>query len=154
MTDALTTPLTDTQRATLDIVLDLIVPPTPDGRMPGAAQVGVAGWLVSQAPDALPALRSELDQLDNLARERRGSAFASLDPAARQALVDGQRAANPGFLARLALETVTCYYQHDRVLQGLGQELRAPYPKGYQVLSGDLALLQPVRQRGKIYRDA
>lgn len=154
MTDALTTPLTDTQRATLDIVLDLIVPPTPDGRMPGAAQVGVPEWLMTQATDALPALRNELDRLDALSHARSGSAFASLDSRGRQALVDEQRALDPAFLSRLALETVTCYYQHDRVLTGLGQELRAPYPKGYQVLSGDLALLQPVRQRGKIYRDA
>lgn len=146
--------LTESQRATLAIVLNQIVPPTPDGRMPGAADVGVYDWLVSQAPDALPDLQRELDRLEALARTQTGSAFALLDPASQQALVEAQRAADPAFLGRLALETVTCYYQHDRVLQGLGLELRAPYPRGYQLLSGDLALLQPVHQRGKIYRDA
>jgi hypothetical protein len=33
-------------------------------------------------------------------------------------------------------------------------EARPPYPKGYQVVQGDLSLLEPVRARGKIYRDA
>jgi hypothetical protein len=57
-------------------------------------------------------------------------------------------------MSRLALETVTCYYQHDRVLEALGMETRAPYPQGFQVIAGDLALLAPVRRRGKVYRDA
>jgi len=57
-------------------------------------------------------------------------------------------------LQRLALETVTCYYQQDGVIERLGMEPRPPYPKGYQVLPGDLTLLNPVTARGRIYRDA
>ena len=40
-------PLTSGQRATLDIVLNLIVPPSADGRMPGAAEVGVPAYVVA-----------------------------------------------------------------------------------------------------------
>ena len=46
-----------------------------------------------------------------------------------------------------------CYYRDDRVLQAIGQEPRAPHPKGYVVEQGDWGLLEPVKQRGKIYRD-
>jgi hypothetical protein len=40
-------PLTSGQRASLDIVLDMIVPPSADGRMPGAAEVGVPAYVVA-----------------------------------------------------------------------------------------------------------
>ncbi len=147
-------PLDATQRAILDAVLDLIVPPGADGRMPGAAEVGVPEWMAAQVPDAFPRLREELDELERRAREAHAAGFAALDAPRRQALVDAIRAGSPSFMSRLAVETVTCYYLHDRVLQGLGMELRAPAPKGYQVVQGDLALLAPVRARGKIWRDA
>jgi len=57
-------------------------------------------------------------------------------------------------MSRLALETVTCYDQHDRVLAALGMALRSPAPQGFKVISGDLMLLAPVSRRGKMYRDA
>jgi hypothetical protein len=72
----------------------------------------------------------------------------------RQALVDGMRALDADFMSRLALETVTCYDQHDRVLAALGMALRSPAPQGFKVISGDLMLLAPVSRRGKMYRDA
>ena len=72
----------------------------------------------------------------------------------RQALVDGMRALDDDFMSRLALETVTCFDQHDRVLAAVGMALRSPAPQGFKVISGDLMLLTPVRKRGKMYRDA
>ena len=147
------TTLTAAQRAILDAVLNLIVPPSADARMPGAAEVGVPAYLVAEAPDALPALREELEELERRARARFARGFAALEAGGRQSLIEEVRAQAPAFMSRLAMETLACYYQHDRVLEGLGIEARAPYPKGYEVVQGDLSLLEPVRARGKIYRD-
>ncbi len=147
-------PLAPGQRASLDIVLNMIVPPSPDGRMPGAAEVGVPAYLYTEAPDALPVLRRELEELERRSRERFARGFAGLEEHERKPLIEAMRAREPSFMSRLAMETLACYYQHERVLQGLGLEARPPYPKGYQVAPGDLSLLGPVRARGKIYRDA
>ena len=147
-------PLTSAQRASLDIVLDMIVPPSADGRMPGAAEVGVPAYLYAEAPDALPVLCRELEELDRRSRERFARGYAELEEGERKDLIAEMRAQAPAFMSRLAMETLACYYQHDRVLEALGSEARPPYPKGYQVVQGDLSLLEPVRARGKIYRDA
>jgi hypothetical protein len=147
-------PLTSEERAALDIVLNMIVPPSADGRMPGAVEVGVPAYLCAEAPDALPVLCRELEELDRRARERFARAFAELEEHDRKSLIGEMRARESSFMSRLAAETLACYYQHDRVLEGLGIEARPPYPKGYQVVQGDLSLLEPVRARGKIYRDA
>ncbi|MBP8310521.1 MAG: gluconate 2-dehydrogenase subunit 3 family protein [Burkholderiaceae bacterium] len=159
MTDAASapsadTPLTTAQSAILDLVLDLILPPSAERRLPGAAELGVPAYLAAQAPEALPLIARELDALEARARDQHAQGFATLPAAQRQALVDSLRAQDASFMSRLALETVTCYYQHDRVLEALGMETRAPYPQGFQVIAGDLALLAPVRRRGKVYRDA
>ena len=60
--------LTAAQRSTLDAVLNLIVPASADGRMPGAAEVGVPAYLCAEAADALPVLREELDELEQRSR--------------------------------------------------------------------------------------
>src|SRR5450756_2899859 len=72
-------PLTSGQRATLDIVLNMIVPPSADGRMPGAAEVGVPAYLFAEAPDALPVVCQELEELDRRSRERFARGFAELE---------------------------------------------------------------------------
>lgn len=146
-------PFDATQRATLALVLDLIVPASADGRFPSAADVGVPAYLANEAPDAVAPLCSELDELDACAQRESGAAFAALAAVDRQALVDALRAADPRFMRRLAIETVTCYYQDDRVMTAIGLEPRPPFPKGYQVVSGDLSLLDPVRRRGQVWRE-
>lgn len=145
--------LTNEQRETLRVVLDMIVPPSADGRMPGAADAGLLLHHIAEARNTLPAIGEALHTLESEARARFGAAFAALDEVRRASLVDEMHARDPSFLDQLALETVTCYYQQDRVLEGLRMEARPPYPKGYQVEQGDLSLLHPVIARGKIYRD-
>ena len=38
-------------------------------------------------------------------------------------------------------------------MASIGMEPRAPFPNGFDVQQGDWSLLDPVRARGKIYRD-
>jgi hypothetical protein len=47
-----------------------------------------------------------------------------------------------------------CYYRDDRVVHSLGLEPRAPFPKGHILEQGDWSLLDPVRKRAKMWRDA
>lgn len=146
--------LTAAQRASLDLVLNLIIPPSADARMPGGSEVGLPAYLAAEAPAVLPVLCRELDELEQRSRERFARGFAELEGDERKSLVDALRAQDASFMSGLVHELLACYYQHDRVLEGLGLEARPPFPKGYQVAQGDLRLLAPVRARGKMYRDA
>ena len=55
-------------------------------------------------------------------------------------------------LAALVRVVLLCYYRDDRVMRSLGQEPRAPFPKGHVVEQGDWSLLDPVRKRPRMYR--
>lgn len=47
---------------------------------------------------------------------------------------------------------LTSHYQRADVLQGLGLDSRAPFPQGNLVKQADLSMLEPVYDRGPIYR--
>ena len=147
-------PLSDGQQRILAIVLDLIIPASEDGQRPSAADIDVLGYIRESEGHTLDGLRHELDWLDAEAFESQGEAFASLDAPTRQALVDAVREREPQFLRTLAMQTVTCYYRDDRVLEAIGVGARPPFPEGYEVPSGDVSLLEPVRRRGRVYREA
>ena len=147
-------PLNERQRENLSLVLDMIVPASDDGRKPSAREVDVLGYIQRHEGETVPTLCVELDRLDAAAEAAFARPFASVEPPDRIKLVDDMRTREPNFLRALALQTVTCYYQDDRVVGALGLEARPPFPDGYAVAAGDLSLLEPVRARGKRYRDA
>jgi len=144
--------LGEAQRAALDALLDVIVPPLPERGLPGASQVGVQGRLLGEARGLLPGVVAGLAVLEAAARAAYGRGFVEVEEAQRLALTEAMRAREAGFLAELALETVTCYYQDPRVLEAIGVDARPPAPQGYQVIAGDLTLLEPVRRRGEVWR--
>ena len=54
----------------------------------------------------------------------------------------------------LGRAVLQCYYRDDRVVRSLGLEPRAPFPLGHLLEQGDWSLLDPVRARAKMWRDA
>ena len=60
---------------------------------------------------------------------------------------------SPGLALLLVNVVVRCYYRDDRVMRSLNMELRPPFPKGFELEQGDWSLLDPVRARGRAYRE-
>jgi hypothetical protein len=142
-------PLTTAQRATLSAVLDEIVPPSADGRLPGAGALGLAAGVeafLARAPGARAGLARSLDALA-------AEGFGALPAPARAAALRDFEARHPGFVGGLVAPAYVGYYQEPRVLVALGLEPRPPHPKGHSLEPGDLSLLDAVRRRGKIYRE-
>jgi gluconate 2-dehydrogenase subunit 3-like protein len=136
---------------TLASVLDELIPPSDDGKLPGAGEIGLARY-IAQALEKTPMLRPMLVQgladVEDLARNRYGKRFAALSKPEKVAVLNEQ-----GFLFPLLLHTYAGYYQNARVLEGMGLEARPPHPQGHQMEPDDLTLLDGVRRRRKLYRD-
>ena len=56
------------------------------------------------------------------------------------------------FMKQFSHQFMDCYYTNDRVLEGLGLEVKPPFHDGNNVESGDFKLLDPVIQRVKFMR--
>ncbi len=135
----------------LTSVLDELIPPSADGRLPGAGQVGVAPLLdesLQKMPDLKAMIAQGLADLDRVAHERKATPFAALAKDDKLQLLNEQ-----GFIFPLMLQTYIAYYQHPRVIAALGLEARPPHPTGYQMPPNDLSLLDAVRRRPKGYRE-
>ena len=145
--------LDSNQQRTFGAILGMIIPASGDGRFPSAAETDVLGYVAKTDPKLLETVRIELDRLNTMSENLHGLVFGDAHETVRQELLDEIRGKEPQFLRGLALQTVTCYYQDDRVMEAIGMEARPPFPKGYEVVAGDLSLLDPVRARGQVYRD-
>lgn len=134
-------------------VLDELIPPSDDGRLPGAGEAGLVRYIDQRAAELRPTIAQGLSALDELANARGARDFAALSREDKLEALNEVATAQPGFLPGLILHTYAGYYQNDRVLEGLGLEARPPYPDGYKMEPSDLSLLDGVRRRSKLYRD-
>ena len=136
----------------LSSLLDEIIPPSRDGKLPGAGQLGLAGKLAERAPELMQGIAQGLAVLDALAGERGAQSFAALSPEDRAGVLNEHATREPGFLPGLIFHTYIGYYEDGRVMEALGLEARPPHPLGYHVEPMDTSLVDRVRQRPKLYR--
>ena len=143
-------------RDALSCALDRLIPPSADGRFPGAGELGLAAYvdrLVQQRPELRPLLAEGLAALETGAERRGARGYAALPREARLELLHELAGSLPGFVPTLLFLTYTGYYREPRVMAALGLEARPPFPKGYDLGESDFSLLEPVRRRGRLYRE-
>ena len=143
--------MTSERLAALSLALDEVIPPSDDGRMPGAGALGLAEVLGERA-ELAPILEAGLDALDERARAAGATDFAALGPEERRAAFAEMPGAEPAFFSALLSQTFVAYYQHHDVLVALGLGGRPPFPLGYDVPPTDLSILDGVRARAPFYR--
>jgi len=146
----------DEERA-LSEVLNEIIPPSGDGRLPGAGELGLAGYIgqaAQKAPELRPVIAQGLSALDDLARGLNAPGFAALSRPEKLQVLNELATTHAAFLPSLIFHSYVAYYQNDRVIEALGLEPRPPFPKGYEIEPNDLSLLDEVRERSRLYRDA
>ena len=137
-------PLTSEQAALLSSLLDVIIPASDDGVMPGAGELDLVSYLREQTPEVVATIRqaSSFFEFD----------FPSKSATERHQLVVEFSVTEPEMFNTLLFQSYACYYQNDRVLTGLGLAAGPPFPRGNSVDSGDLTTLDKVVQNAKGYR--
>jgi hypothetical protein len=144
------------ERALLAGVLDEIIPPSPDGKFPGAGALGLASSIeqaLRHTPEAGSVIVHGLTVLDEHARRHNPEGFAALADQDKLQVLSELLSADQAFFMTLIFHAYVGYYQQDRVLEALGLEPRPPHPKGYEMQATDFSLLEPVRRRSRLYRE-
>jgi len=143
-------PVFNDENETLLCVVGHMIPPSAEYGVPGAADPTVFADILRSVGRDQVALRDALRSID----ARAGGRLASLPVDDQRRLLAVFRAAEPERAGVIEAVAARCYYRDDRVMASIGIEVRPPFPLGYDVEQGDWSLLEPVRARGKIYRDA
>jgi hypothetical protein len=142
--------LTDAQQQSLRCIVAHMIPANARYGVPGADDDMIFADIVSSLDRETAAVRQAVALLDGIA----GGALSASSTERQQSILREFRRQQPALTAALTAATVRCYYRDDRVMRSLGMEPRPPFPKGFDVAQGDWSLLEPVRARGKIYREA
>jgi hypothetical protein len=142
--------LTETMRRDLRCLAGMMVPASAEFGVPSADDETIFADMMGCLGRDLPLVREALDQLSGLA----GGSFADLPPERREAVAEAFHSSGTAAMSVLHRVVLQCYYRDDRVVTSLGLEPRPPFPKGHVLEQGDWSLLDPVKQRAKLWRDA
>lgn len=140
----------------LAAVLDELIPPSVDARLPGAGTLGIAAIVqhaASATPELEPLIAQGLAALDEFARRHNASGFAALPRDGRIEALRELEKSTPAFMQTLMTLSCIGYYSNEQVLTVLNGTARPPHPKGYELEPDDLSALDSVRARGKLYRE-
>ena len=160
-------PFTAAEQQTLAAFAGTVIPASDEYDVPGADDAEIVADILATARPHYDAVHAGLVFQDTVAMAAYGVPFAELSAADRADFV--QRSNTEGGFDHIEWEVdpsalsgqrtlisiiLQCYYRDDRVMQSLEMEARPPFPQGFEVEQGDWSLLEPVKQRGKIYRPA
>lgn len=139
-------PWTPHERATLDALFSSLIPPLADRGLPSGAEVG----FLADCHDAVlvESLRHVAKWLDDVT----GGRFGALAPPERVVHIRRLEGEHVTEIREILRQLVARYYVDPRVAQAIGQAVRPPFPDGHAVIDGDLTLLEPVYERGPLYR--
>lgn len=149
MSNAAAPALTADEIRDLREIAGTMIPADPALGMPGANDPDILADIVRSVGRDLPQVREAVAAIVR----KSGDAFAGMDRARREVLLNDYHANGGAPAATLGRVILGAYYRDDRVLLAIGHEARAPFPKGYEVEQGDWSLLDPVRHRAKFWRD-
>ena len=146
--------LVESQRALLTSVLDRLIPPS--GELPGAGELGVAGYIdrvTAGSVDLRKPILGALQQIEAAAGRSHASSFTDLSGERQDAVLRRVESSEPESFETLLQQAYNGYYSSPKVIEGLGLEARPPQPLGYELEPGDLSALESVRRRGRAYRE-
>ena len=144
------TGLSQAQRQDLRRIAGIMIPPSDTFDVPGADDAAIFDDILRSFGRDRDSVRAALTRLATQA----GGAFTALDDARQEAIAESFLASGTPEVTTLGRVILQCYYRDDRVVRSLGLEPRPPFPKGHTLEQGDWSLLDAVRDRPKMWRDA
>ncbi len=134
-------------------LLDLVIPPSPSGQLPGAGALGLES-AVATALQADPLLGSMVEGGAQAVREaaltENPEGLPGLAPQAGTKMIEAQLANHPFLIMGLLRYVYPAYYQHPQVLVGIGEPARPPFPEGFDVEATDAELLEKLQARRRV----
>lgn len=146
-------PFPKDEERTLLALVGAVIPASSEHGVPGADDPRIAADILATARPYHATVAKALAEIESLAAQRHDASYADLDAATRTKIASDLSRSRFAGVGTLVTITVQCYYRDDRVMRSLGMKPRPPYPDGFDIAPGDWSLLDPVRQRGRIYKE-
>ena len=142
---------TQEQRDLLTAAYNRIVP--AQDKFPGAGDLGGAQFVEQVAAKNIALRRTfgeGLARLEIAAARRGSSGFIGLSPDEQDNTLREVESESPVFFREFVRQCYNFYYTNPEVFELIGYKM--PHPQDYQPVPFDESLLEPVRQRGQMWR--
>ena len=130
--------------------LDLVIPPSASGEIPGAGDLGLEPAVAAalQADPLLgPPVEAGAQAVREAALSEHPEGLPGMTPQAATEVLKAQLANHPLLILGMSRYLYPAYYQHPRILEGIGEPPRPPFPEGFDVEATDAELLEKLRAR-------
>ncbi len=148
-------PLRDDERAAMRIAMDLIIP-AGDG-MPSATDAGGMGYverLLPREPGVAAQLTQSLAVVEAYSARSYDRPFRQLSHTEQVFVLKDMEATAPAQFVTLRDLIYESYYTQPEIWKRIGYELYPTDHTGPHMAPFDEALIEDVRKRGKLYREA
>ena len=143
-------PFDAAQKELVAFVAAAMIPADASRNMPAADHPHILRDILQTAVAA--ELAAICAYVNRLAHNVLGCDFAQANFDQKNELANNLAGSNAPEVRGFVSLVVQCYFRDDRVLGALGLEVRAPFPKGYDVPTGEWDLLETVKRRQPFYR--
>jgi hypothetical protein len=134
----------------IDAVLNAIIPPDPVAGLPGASQIDFVAYVEKHSVEDL--VQEYIELLAESAAQGAGGSLQEHDEPGLLRLVLATRSRNIRLFSGFLTHVFRAYYSHADVLARIGAGSVPPFPEGNELGEDDWSLLEPVYDRGPIYR--
>ena len=133
-----------------DVFLDTILPGDAALGLPPGSTMDMAGYAARHGTGSRMA--ELLDLLGRTSREEFGAPFETLDADRRLACVERAKRKSSRLATTVIVDCLKAYYTDAKILEKLSAGSVPPFPTGNVLEDDDWTLLEPVYERGPIYR--
>tara|TARA_B100001057_G_C22785208_1_gene925262 strand:+ start:293 stop:709 length:417 start_codon:yes stop_codon:yes gene_type:complete len=127
--------------------------------LPGDTDLGLSALTLQQVDDFLVKNKRDIDWdiwfsiIENITNEVFGKSFSELDQNERMNSIDIAQRKNFRLATNIIVTCLEIYYTNPDVLVAIGASPTLPYEQGQVIDGGNWDILDPVSQRGQMYRD-
>ena len=127
--------------------------------LPGDTDLGLSALTSQQVDDFLFKNKRDIDWdiwfsiIENITNEVFGKSFSELDQNERMNSIDIAQRKNFRLATNIIVTCLEIYYTNPDVLVAIGASPTLPYEQGQVIDGGNWDILDPVSQRGQMYRD-
>lgn len=136
----------------LKVVLDTMLPGDEALGMPPASSLDFELYQLRHGATA--EIERFLVVLAGVVDKKFGQPFDTLDAAQRMAAINGCKVTDVRAFSAFVNHALRAYYTDRAILQRLSTDAVPPFPAGNQLDDDDWTLLEPVYERGPIWRGA
>jgi hypothetical protein len=135
----------------LHVIIDAMLPGDPEMGMQSGSTIDFGGYL--ERHDLIDIANEFLAILDKICSEKFSLSFIDLEVAQKMEAINACKLVNVRLFTSFVGHLLRAYYTTPSVLMQIEAGSIPPFPQGNSLAQDDWSILEPVYERGQVYRE-